>query len=205
MLRQLVKKFQGVVDLPIEIGEIRDAVVECGIQDQIVFSAEELETGTLRGVFYQYTRRAGVYADPEFHTLIVYPENEDPIWQRVICAKELIHVCDKQIVRTNTDQEVIELANKVVGPFETESTEITDLMAATDKLAQYLALNLLFPKAARDLARGRIEADKKTREEIADWVQIPVEHVFLMLSEEWDTMSEFLVAIGNGEFATKET
>ncbi len=199
MLRELVEKFQNETELPIEVDQLRDAVVELGFQDTIIFSAGEMDEGTLRGVFFQYTIRAGVYAEPELVTLIIYSKSEEAPWQRVICAKELIHVCDKQIVKTNTEQEVIELANKVVGPFESGPSQITDLMAATDKLAQYQSLNLLFPKAARDIAKARIAAGSHTTRSVADWAQIPEENVILMLSDDWDALSELIIAIGNGE------
>ena len=203
MLKELVKTFENEHELPIEIDQLRSAVIELGVQDSIVFASEEMDTGTLRGVFYQYTTHAAVYAEPQLVTLIVYPSNEDICWQRLICAKEIVHVCDNQIVKTDTPEEVIELANKIIGPFEGTTSNITDLMAATDKLAQYQALNLLFPKAAREIAKQRISDGSHSTADIATWAQIPEESVILLLSEEWDMMSEFIIAIGNGDYQKK--
>lgn len=199
MLRRLVERFQDRTKLPIEIEEIRDVLIDLGVQDKIIFSPELLDTGILRGAYYQWCEHAAAYGEPILTTLIVFPANEDLAWQRAICAKELVHVCDKQIVKTQTPEMVEELAQKVVGPFETRSATPADLMAAVDKLAQYQGLNLLFPAAARKLARAKIASGEKTYEEIADWASIPEQYARLVLEESWDALSELLTAIGNGE------
>lgn len=196
MLRKFLKEFEETTELPIEISELRDALISIGAQDEIIFSAQEMDTGTLNGVFYQYTTRLGVYADPILTTLIVYPKNGTPEIQRVICAKELIHICDHPMLRTDTPEEVEELAEKVVGPFEAENHVLTDLMAATDKLAQYTAINLLFPKAARELARQKVADGKMSTDEIAKWACIPVGYIEMMMTKEWETISEALLSLG---------
>jgi hypothetical protein len=199
MLRRLVEKFQDRTELPIEIEEIRDALIELGVQDKIIFSDEDLDTSRLRGAYYQWCEHHSPYGEPVLTTLIVYPTNEDTDWQRAICAKELVHVCDKQIVKTQTPDMVEELALKVVGPFETRSATPADLMAAVDKLAQFQGLSLLFPLAARRIARERIASGERTFEQEAKWAGIPVEYARLVLDESWDKLSELLTSIGNGE------
>lgn len=199
MLRKLVEMFEDRVELPIEIDELRAAVVDLGIQDKIIFSAEELDTGILKGAYYQWHESPGPYADPTWTSLIVYPEGVDVAWQRVICAKELIHVCDQQVVKARSADAVDGLARKLVGPFEGTSSDLLDILASTDKLAQYQSLNLLFPLAARKLARKRIAEQTMTPDEIADWAVLPLEQISLMLDEDWDRLSEILVAIGNGD------
>jgi hypothetical protein len=199
MLRRLVEKFQDRTELPIEIDEIRDALIDLGVQDKIVFSNEQLDTGKLRGAYYQWCEHTSPYGEPVLTTLIVYPTNVDTDWQRAICAKELVHVCDKQIVKTQTADMVEELADKLVGPFETSLGTQADLMAGVDKLAQYQALNLLFPLAARKIARARILSGERTYEQEAQWAGIPVEYARLVLLENWDHFSELLTSIGNGD------
>lgn len=201
MLRRVVEAFQDRVDLPIEVEEIRDLVVTLGIQDKIIFSPEDLDSGVLRGAFYQWRESSGVYSDSTWTTLIVYPENEPIEWQRVICAKELIHLFDAEPVKTKTGEMVDQLARKIVGPFETRATSPSDLMASVDKLAQYQSFNLLFPLAARKIAREKLSRSEATYEDIATWSVLPLEVVMLVLDDHWDKLSEVLVAIGNGELA----
>lgn len=204
MLRELVEHFQDRVELPIEIDEVRDAIIASGVQDTITFACEPMDTGILRGVLYQWHEHPGMYAEPSFVSLIVYPSGEPIEWQRAICAKELIHICDRQIVRTKTPELVKQLAEKVVGPFETSDTGIADFMASMDKLAQYQCIDLLFPKAARAIALERINEGVHTIESIANWAVLPEEHIALALSDKWEAISEMLISLGNGDHAKQD-
>ncbi|MDA9208565.1 hypothetical protein N9O61_06765 [Octadecabacter sp.] len=199
MLRSLVEAFQDRTDLPIEISEIRDEIVKQGFQDRIILCSQPLDPGVLKGIYYQWTEHNGVYSDPELISLIVFSNEVNLCWQRLICAKEMVHVCDLQIAKSSSIEEISELARKVIGPFETTDLDVGDLMASFDKLAQYQSLNLLFPKAARNLAKQKLEKDEITTFEIAEWSRIPEELVRLALSEKWETISQLLLAIGNGD------
>lgn len=199
MLRSLVEAFQDEVNLPIEIDEIRNEIIRQGFQDRIIFFAGNLNTDQLRGTFTQWTEHNGVYAEPELVTLIVYPSTEDAHWQRLVCAKELVHVCDMQIAKTKTPEAIEELAERLLGRFEDNKDDEADLMASVDKLAQFQGLNLLFPKAARALARSKIASGEKSIEDIVDWVALPRQFVELALTDIWERFSELLITFGNGE------
>ena len=199
MLRELIETFQDRVDLPIEIDEIRDAIIALGFQDKIILSAEDLDTGVLKGAYYQWREQRGVYGEPVWTSLVVYPEGESIENQRLICAKELIHICDRSVVKARSPDAVLDLAKKLVGPFEAPNGDFADIMAATDKLAQYQSMNLLFPIAARKLARERIENGMADLARIADWAVLPETSIAMLLDEAWDDVSEVMIAIGNGE------
>ncbi|SMX29396.1 hypothetical protein TRP8649_03530 [Pelagimonas phthalicica] len=198
MLRALIEKFQDCVMLPIEIDEIRDAIIELGVQDKIIFSGEDLDTGVLKGAFYQWYESSGMYAESTWTTLIVYPDGEPIEMQRVICAKELIHICDKAIARTHTPELIDKLAKKVLGPFESPDTSSADLMATIDKLAQYQGLDLLLPKAAREIARDKISKGLLTPSDVAEAAVMPLSQTLLVLDESWEDISSFLCTISNG-------
>jgi hypothetical protein len=199
MLRRLIQTFEDRVDLPVEVDEIRDALIGFGIQDRIILSPEPLDAGTLKGAFYKWTEHNAVYGEPQWVTLVVYPANEPIEWQRLICAKELIHVCDLPGVRASDPEAVAALATKLLGPFEASKQDEMDIVAALDKLAQHLSINLLFPKAARQLARAKLADGEKTVEEIADWALVPLPSAQLALDEKWESLSTALIEIGNGD------
>lgn len=199
MLRSLVEAFQDEVELPIEIEEVRDEIVRQGFQDRIILFAGDLNTDRLRGTFTQWTERGSVYGDPELVTLIIYPKAESARWQRLVCAKELVHVCDMQIAKTKTPEAIEELAERLLGRFEDNKDDEADLMASVDKLAQFQGINLLFPKAARSVARTKLASGEKTIDEIVDWVALPRQFVELALSDIWEKFSELLITFGNGE------
>lgn len=200
MLRSLIEAFENRVELPIEISEIRDVIIAHGFQDKVILAEQEMDTGQLKGVFYQWIEHGAPYAEPTLTTLVIFPSNVTVDRQRLICAKELTHVCDLQVAKTNTPEAVLALAEKLVGPFEAPGLDAIELMASVDKLAQFQGLNLLLPKAARNRAKQIMAEDSSiTPHAIADWAVIPVEYVTLMLSDFWDPFSAALVAINSGE------
>lgn len=155
-----------------------------------------MDTEKLLGTFTQYTTHTGVYSAPDFVTLIVYPENIAAPNQRAICAKELVHMCDKQSRKVRDMEFLGEIAEKIVGPFQSSLVDAhSDLVASLDVLAQYQAMNILFPMAARHAARTKIASGEKSLEEIADWVSAPVDLVEQMLDPEWDGLSDRLIDV----------
>ncbi|MGA1801109.1 hypothetical protein [Rhizobium sp. HT1-10] len=184
-------KLEG--NMPVEIEELASELVLAGFQDSIIFHPEDVDPATVQGVFYQYTTHSGVYSAPEFVTLIVFSQHLDMAWQRLVCGKELIHVCDTAAEQTNTEDELEALLDKVLGPLSTEDFGIADLMAAKDKLAIYQALAILFPLRAREEARAHLNAGSRTVEQVALWAALPVPLVNLVVSDDWPSFYEFLV------------
>jgi hypothetical protein len=194
-LLRVLKHFESVQELPIEIPEIRDVILAMGFQDSIVFvPCQKMDPAKLRGAFYQYTTHPGIYAAPEFRTLIVYSAKLAKDWQRLVCAKELIHVLDGKAEKTKTEDELQGLIDKLIGPLTTEDFGLADIMAAKDKLAIYQALAVLFPDAARTDALTQKKAGKST-EDIADQASIPPRFVELVLREEWPSLKNDICAV----------
>ena len=184
-LLHLLKAFESETALPIEIPDIRDAILKLGYQDEITFVAgADIDPGKLRGVYYQFTKRNGVYGDPQLCTLIVYSGKLGLDWQRLVCAKELIHVMDGAEEKTETSEELEGLIEKLIGPLSTEDFGLADLMAGKDKLAVYQALAVLFPDAAREDALKKI-ANGGTLEDVAQQASVPLPFTRLVLREEW--------------------
>jgi hypothetical protein len=194
-LLRVLEHFEQTRELPIEIPEIRDVVLGMGFQDSITFvPCGKMDPAKLRGAFYQYTTHAGVYVAPHFRTLIVYSRQLSKDWQRLVCAKELIHVLDGKAEKTKTEDEVQGLIDKIIGPLSTEDFGLADIMAAKDKLAVYQALAVLFPDAARADALAK-KAEGKTPEEIAKQASVPLRFVKLVLTDEWPAAKKDICAI----------
>lgn len=186
MFGKLLSAFADRESAPIDIQEVADFLIEkCGCQDSIIFHPEELDPGVLKGLYLQYTTHAGVYTAPELVTLIIYPGNAPVEWQRIICCKEMIHVCDGRAAQTNTEEEVDALVEKLLGPLSTEDFGFADLMASVDKIALYQAIAIMFPLAARAKALQSIEDGKADDVKIAQWMQLPLDVVRLVLGKEW--------------------
>ncbi len=193
-IKRLLDATSKISEQPIEIDDLAKIIVEFGCQDKIIFHPDkELNENHIRGIFYQYTTRPGVYAEPELVTLIIYSANQEVEWQRLVCCKELVHWGDKEIEKTSTAETLDELLDKILVPFSTENFGIADIMASKDKLATYIALGILFPPLAREEAIASLESGEKTIEQVATWVGLPVRLVEVVINERWPKLFEILV------------
>lgn len=188
MLQNLINRFSGQTDLPIEVDHIIDAIRDLGWQDEIYLFPADTDPTKVRGAFRQFTYTKAVYGDPQLVTHIVYSRNVSREWQRVICAKELIHIYDSVVSKTDTEDEVSQLLDRLVGPLSSEDYGLADLQAAKDRLALYQSLPLLLPKAALEIARG----NSLEPEFVAKRACMPIELVRLVLSEEWQELNGLL-------------
>jgi hypothetical protein len=189
MLKTLVGHFEAVTTLPIEVEEIAHKIKELEYQDEIHLFPADCDQTVLRGVYTQFRYHAAVYGDARWVTHIAYCKSVPLEWQRVICAKELVHIFDSPAAMTDTADEVNGLLDKLVGPLSTEDYGFADIMATKDRLALYQCLPLLLPKASLDIAREEVRAGRKTAQEVADWACMPVRLVELMLSEDWTRLN----------------
>lgn len=189
MLKELIERLENRTELPIEVQEIADLLIELGFQDEVRFYDVAADPTRIRGAFDQFVYRPGVYADPVRVALIPYNSNDPTEWQRLVCCKELMHLFDHDIERTDKEDEVPSFLDKLLGPMSTDDFGLADFMAAKDKIATYQCLPLLMPKAALDIARQAVAEGVKTPEDVADWAGIPLRFVMLMLDEQWETLN----------------
>ena len=65
MFKKLYDHFNAYTpeQIPIETDDISAAIISClHMQDEIICSPEDLDPKEVKGVFYQYTERDGVYS-----------------------------------------------------------------------------------------------------------------------------------------------
>lgn len=192
MLKRVIGKTSATDVMPIEVSDIKDAIIECGFQDDIIIVPEETDPKELLGVYYQYTTHPKVYATPILTSLIIYSSKVCIEWQRLICCKEMMHICERGFEQTKTQKDVSALLERLLKPLSTEEYGIVDLMAGNDKLALYKALGVLFPVPAREQAIEALGNGSKTESDIAKWVCLPVSLVQLVLLPQWPELFERL-------------
>ena len=194
MFKNLHSKFDGRTELPVEVRDICDALIEMGYQDDIrVVPVEEMDLTQLRGAYVQFTERDGVYGEPNLVSLIVYPSHAGLLQQRYICAKELVHICDAHVSKTNKPNEILELAEVLCRrASDDDDLEISSMKVAADILAESKGLMLLFPKAARVIARQHMADGTVTLDELESIVQIPKSTIKDMLDEDWERIADLL-------------
>lgn len=196
MIKNIIEATSKISDMPIEVSEISEIIVANGFQDNIIMRPVDAEPGKLRGVCHQYTTSPGVYALPNFVSLIVYNQNLSLEWQRVACCKELVHVCEKGVEKTNTQEAVTGLVDKLVGDYSRDDYSIYDYMAVMDRLGLYVAVGLLFPSAAREQAVSAVNSNSRSMSEIAEWVCLPEALVALALQPKWPDLLLNLLDMG---------
>jgi len=191
VFKNLQAKFDGRTELPIEIQEICDALVDMGYQDDIRVVGEEMDTAQLLGTYVQFTEPSGgIYSEPHWISLIIYPTNVDFESQRIVCAKELVHVCDAAVSRTADPKDILELAMVLSGKASIGDEPRMTMKVAADILAQQKGLMLLFPKAARVIARQRVEDGEITIADLAELLLLPERTVEDMLDDDWDKLAD---------------
>ena len=193
MLRELIKYFEDRTELPVEVEDIAAAIFKLGFRDNIHFFDISADLSRIRGTFYQFWYRPGVYADPLMITLVPYNKNDSLEWQRVVCCKEMMHIFDSDLERTDTKEEVPEFLDKILGPLSTDDYGVADFMAAKDKVAMYQCLPLLLPSAAIQIARQAVADEILTIEDVARKASMPASLVGIMLEKEWDTLNGIVI------------
>lgn len=191
-MKLLLDYFADVTDLPVEIDDVVQAIVQLDLQDEVYLFPVNSDPSELRGAIRQFRYSPGVYADPQSVTHIVYTTQVPLSWQRVICAKELVHIFDRKAEKTDTPDEVSELIEKILGPLSTEDYGFADLQAAADRLALYQCLPLLFPPKALAKAKEAVSSGVMTVEQITEVVCMPEGFVRIMLSDDWEKLNGFL-------------
>ncbi|MGA8169563.1 MAG: hypothetical protein WB816_01805 [Methylocystis sp.] len=186
MLEKIIAEFSEVSELPIEITEVRQAILRNGVQDRIVFCPDEaMDQTKLIGAYYQYTRRDGLYGDTELVSIIVFCSKLEVSWQRMICCKEMVHILDDDAEKTDTLEELDGLLTRLLGPLSTGDFNIFDIMATKDRLALYQAIPLLFPMTARNNAVEKLKRGECSVADIAEAAVMPKQLIEIALRDEW--------------------
>lgn len=201
-MRLLFDYLSETRELPVEIKDLISVLIDAGVQDEIYLRPVNTDPGSLRGAIRQFRDHRGVYGEPLWITHIVYSKNSPLEWQRITCAKEIVHLFDKDIEKTDTIEEVMGLIDKLVGPLTTENFGISDIQATVDRFAVYKCLPLLLPKAALTDAKLNVKRGELTVQEVAKAACMPEELVSIMISDEWDEIIRLLENLGEELEAT---
>ncbi|MDR3494243.1 MAG: hypothetical protein P4L82_06540 [Ancalomicrobiaceae bacterium] len=174
---------------PIHIDTIIDWIKDHGLQDEIELCPADLDSAKLLGMFYQYIKHPGVYADPVRVTQIVYAAGLSPELERLVVCKELLHIFDKPEERVQTSTQVDDLISGIIlRTFGASKDAVFN-----DVAGPFLALAVLIPPAARKRFMLAIEGGQLTADEVASFVNLPYPHVSIWLEKTVDELLEYLL------------
>lgn len=181
---RLIEAFKDRTTLPIEIDEVRDWLIKNRTQDEINFVPVELDTGVIRGFLKRYRRaKAGWGLEPDDVSNIFYDHRQGFDWQRMVCAKEMLHILDAACVTSR--EEFDKLTQRLALPDDFQHLLQDPDFVSIDKAGTAPASALLLPWAAREVLMPAYKSGIITAAEIARQAVMPVQHVRSVMSEFW--------------------
>jgi hypothetical protein len=188
LIAELSRRENVPIDLQSEVVPLVRSM--CGHENlEIYFWSKEFQEQILKGEIAHWD-----YPDNGTVKNVIdidYPKNLGRDWQRMICAKELVHVLDPIDTRVMTDAAFDAFCEKLVLPPEFHDP-VDGMQVWSDRLAVYQAVAILFPWACRELFSGPYKARKITADFIASTVDIPVRYVKLVMTDGWQQVHQIL-------------
>jgi hypothetical protein len=190
---KIIKAFATRTHLAVDVNDVVKFLKDNGIKDEIEFFPVALDSDVLLGKVVHWVRRDGVYAEPIFCADIYFCKDEENDWRRLICCKELLHILDHDWAKARKPKEVRRLAEKIGLPRDMQQPLKDGVHVNTDRLAEYQAIAVLFPMAARDLLLQPLNAGQLTLNDIARLAEIPRRYAGFVMHEAWTAIYPLLI------------
>jgi len=194
LIANLIRYFDERTQLHIDVNDVRDKLVELGVEDEITFHFPDMDPGKIRGMLDRWERPNGVYADPVSVADIIIASDmgdEDECWKRLVAVKELLHLADCINVSAESEDAVNILFHNFSLPPELRYSQPHGAKNTksylNDNTRFYLALAVLVPKGCRDILRPFYGHQLKDTT-IADFARIPERYVSEIMSENFDNV-----------------
>lgn len=187
----ILKHFAAQTRLPIKINDIADFILEKGYVDSIVFHPLDAPPEFCAG-FVVVRQNMAPYAVGDVAD-VAYTTRVPLAMQRLICAKELLHICDVDGICARTREQVGSLVKEIGIPL-TALVEIAKIspQLSSDHDGLLLAVALLMPKSARKILKQMLDRNLITISEIAALAEVPDPFVAVAMSDPWEMILEKL-------------
>jgi hypothetical protein len=187
----LITHFAGQVVLPIDVNAVLSCIKDNGVERDVEFIGVDYNTDILRGQIRIFYNHPAPYADPVVCANIYYDRSMPSEWQRFVCCKELFHLLDP-FSATTTGEEIQALAESIGLMPE---MQVDALDANIDRLAEFRALAVMFPFAARNLLLPKLNDESISIDDIARLADIPRRYAAFAMNERWGQVHELLLRI----------
>ncbi len=200
LVKRLLDHFDCYTRLHIDVNDVRDQLIDMGVQDEIRFHLVKMDAARIRGIVYRYIKHAAAYGNPIFCSEIIIANDmgeEDEYWKRLVAVKELLHVADCVNLRAESQDAVNVLFKNFSLPPELRGALHSGVKNTrsymNDRLRIYLALAILIPESCRDPLRQMYAAGKLSSREIADLARIPVRYVPVVMRDSFEESIETFI------------
>jgi hypothetical protein len=200
LVKKLLEHFDTYELLHVDVNDVRDQLVDMGVQDEIRFHFVKMEAGKLRGIVYRYTKHAAPYSNAIMCSDIAISNDmgdEDEAWKRLVAVKELLHVADCVNISAESADAVDILFNNFSLPPELrhdlQNGAKNTRSYLNDRIRIYVALAILIPEGCRLPLRELYEFGKISDREIADIAKIPERYIPVVMNPKFeDSLQTFL-------------
>lgn len=182
-IKDVIKQFAAREIVPIDVQDDVVPIVNNSDKCELYFWPMDMDENIMRGniVHWDYPNGDGIIQNCiDIH----FCKSLSVDWQRLVCCKELVHLCDPIEVRVMTHGGLDKLIEKIVLP--PEMTSISDGGSVlNDRVAIAHALAILFPWTCRQLMMTPFKEGLITIDQIAEMVDIPMEYAALVMDDGW--------------------
>jgi hypothetical protein len=198
---RVVRHFEGIGKVPIDLKDVVALVRQLVPGETIRVRGVNVDPARLMGTCYRYAIDDSKILVPRQVSYVVYNNRLDPYLQRLVCCKELVHVLDPDPILTTTKEKVVNLLERVLKNVQVNhaipNKDANVFAALFDQLAKWHAMAILFPFGLWEELEPRLDEislDDKEIAKIADWVELPIDHVGAVLIPDWRAVRENLLA-----------
>ncbi len=187
----LIRFFETFTSLHIQIKDVL-AEVRRGSPHQSIefYENNDEKADVLRGFLVQEWVKRGWDIEEHLVSYIVYNGNMDINWKRLVACKELIHILDPEYAVTKTREDLQSLVDRMAVPMDLQGINGQEL---GDRVAEFQALAVLFPRAARNALMPKYIDKSLAASEIAKLAGIPERYIAYLMSERWVEMYDQLL------------
>jgi hypothetical protein len=186
LITKLIKEFSLRTVLPVDVNDVVKFFQDKGVQDEIEFIGVDLDPEILLGKAKRFTRRDSPYGDPILCTNVYYYRGAGKDLQRMICCKELLHIANPKRSQVKTPEEIHKQAEKIGLPPGMQDAFKDGPAVNVDRLAEYQAIAVLFPWAARNILLPFLKQGKLSIDDIARMADIPKRYISVAMADLWE-------------------
>ncbi len=192
---RLITFFSSFTKLPVYAEDVRDQIVDLGIQDHIEFHPIDVDPNKLLGLYVRFRRRNGVYAEHQNCSVIFYNANVDSDEQNFICIKELMHVFDEHLHAAVTTAAGLDAHLSYLFKNVSEAPIEAKLSGIVDRAAEWAAMAVMFPEDVRQDFMSALAEERLDYAEFAAALGIPQVYVSELVSDRWESFRKMLLAL----------
>lgn len=189
VLREFASKLEG----PIDVNDVLKFINAGGIECDVEFFEVELDTNILLGKIRTYYSHSVPYGDPTLCANIYYAKQMSREWHRLVCCKELMHILDPDGHKATTPEQIHYNAERIGLPSELRDISADGRITNSDRIAEFYALGILFPLAARDVLMNHYENGKISIDDIARLYDLPKRKAAIVMTPLWADIHSMLL------------